>query len=280
MKKLFLYFIIIVFSFVCGNSTEAQRQPIAIVEMTKGDARVRRAGELNWHEVKKDAQLFAGDRTFVGKSGLLVLRYLKEQAQIKLNSRSVFEVTEELPVNTKMDKRIAIQNVGTQSDKLTKSESDLQKFLFDYFKDNSNSPEDSSVSVYSASSSEETGISVEWKVRERFLRYPIGVMNVRAPTFPTQFSLVLEHKKEKAKMFGFLWKMEKEKKTVWSGVSESAFENIPISKKGTYVFQAFSEDGREKTAPLVVHVEHLNLALKSENIIPNHLRFGDTVYIP
>ena len=88
-------------------SAFAKREVIAVVESVDGDARVRRAGSLNWYGIKEGAQLHEGDRTFVGSSGKLVLRYLKEHAQIKLNSRSIFEVTSDLPVNTKMDKRIA-----------------------------------------------------------------------------------------------------------------------------------------------------------------------------
>lgn len=258
------------------NSALANDDIVAETVKMSGDVRVRRAGEPNWQKISQKMKFHAGDRAFVGDSGELVIKYLKEDATVKLGARSIFEVTHTLPVNTKLDRKSQLNSNG--EDEINRiPEIALDKFLSDYFNSNDVSQ---TLAPKLGGKERDSGINLEWKVTERGVKAPVGVLNIRALAFPARFTLVLESIPRPQKMFGYLWHLEKNKSTVWSGVGFDSFENVSIPSSGIFVFQAFSEDAKYKTAPIVVRSERLDLASGDNHILPRFLRYGDTVYVP
>src|SRR5690606_34610353 len=145
---------------------------------------------------------------FVGEKGNLVLKYVRDQAQVRLNERSIFQVTEELPVNTKLDRKIGLTGAlgGTRNAVKSKSDQELESFLSEYFTE-ARPNKDNAPSFLGDSEADNIsggGIDLEWRVTEQPVRYPLGVMNIRSLSFPTKFSLVLEKQSKPTKMFAYL----------------------------------------------------------------------------
>lgn len=253
---------------------------IAEIVTWSGDARVRRVGELNWQTVTSPLRLMAGDRLYSGNNSSIQLKFYGDtEAVLTMSQGSIFELGRSLPINTRIGR--SLREPSSQAGGAAGSEGGRSTFLAP---DRGENIDDASAGGVAKSKSLNQaqsgagGLMLEWKIKDLPIVFPEqSKLQIRSKNFPVTIRVALDP--EGGRTLGTLWEVSNGNVTVWSGVSRSFFEAIPIPNAGEFAFQAFSENGLMRTTRLKIVAESIS-GEAHHHILPDVLNQEEMIYLP
>jgi hypothetical protein len=196
-------------------------------------------------------RLCVDDRVFAGADGEAhILFGGKDESDVWVGAGSVFKVGREPPLSSRLGKAGHTTGnvwVGEAAEAQGKS----------------SGGGDSAESL----SAPLSGLRLDVLMREHGFAFPRKAMRVVALAFPTTvvFQLTDDFLKgtRGAPSRGVLWRSGTAAETAWSASQEGRTWLVPITRAGRFVFQVFSEETRDRTAPVMVEVVDVRQTIAS-----------------
>jgi hypothetical protein len=214
------------------------KEPIANIGRVSGNVRVKRAHDIDWAIVRRDEKLTADYQIATLANSDATLEFLGSKTKLHI------------PENTMLDLGSALSDPGNLR-RIFYLESSASEGLSQMDKKYA-TPAFARVHwalkrrpevAREIGPAKENDLALLREVKSLTRTAPKGDLNLVVSTFPALVSASFRNPRgTDSVIHGYLWNEETGSDPVWEGTSSGYFASIPINRKGSYVFQAMSED--------------------------------------
>jgi hypothetical protein len=221
------------------------KEPLADIGKVSGNVRVKRAHDIDWGILRRDEKLTADHQIATLANSEATLEFLGSKTKLHI------------PGNTMLDLGSALSDPGnlrrvfylesTASAGLSEHE---RKYATPAFARVHWALKRRPEVAREIGPAKENDLSLSREIKSLARTAPKGDLNLVVSTFPAVVSASFRNPRGKDLVIhGYLWNEETGSDPVWEGTSTGYFASIPINRKGSYVFQAMSEDDTYVSLP-------------------------------
>lgn len=214
---------------------------------------IKTPAELNWVPLPLETLVGPMHQLMTGPQGLIELQFLDDESVLRVPEQTFLSLNSPFLVSSKMRRVFYLETTGAPPlSELVKRHADplfarvhwVFKGLPEVKREGEELP-DSGLAPQKES-----------KILRRIA--PKGDINLLVTSFPVYVSVSFLNPDPKGMtIHGYLWNEAMGSEPVWEGETESYFAGVPITRKGTFVFQAYADDDTYVSLPLRIQAQSL-----------------------
>ena len=225
---------------------------VRIKEVT-GSAQVKSTNDMGWQQLKSGMVLQSDSQIVTLSDSFVELQFIDDEALLRIPDRTFLKLDSPFLVSSKMRRVFFLETTGAPAlSELVKKYADpLYARVHWVFR---GQPEVARLHT----PKDANGLALQKESRVLTRIAPKGDISLLVTSFPVYVSVsFLNPDPKKMKIHGYLWNDELGSEPVWEGETESYFSGIPITRKGSFVFQAFSDNDTYVSLPLRIQAQTL-----------------------
>ncbi len=218
-----------------------------------GSAKVKSHDEITWTDLNPDFLLGSRHQVLTGEDTQVELQFLDDKSLLRVPERTFLPLSSPFLVSSKMRRVFYLETTGAPplSEMVKRHADPMFARVHWVFK---GTPEVQREGAEVADKG--LALQKESKLLRRIA--PKGDISLLVTSFPVYVSVsFLNPEPKRMKIQGYLWNEEMGSEPVWEGETDSYFAGVPISRKGTFVFQAYADNDTYVSLPLRIQAQTL-----------------------